>query len=257
MSPGDVLDELVTEATADPETLGLILHGSRAAGVDRAGSDYDVLRVVTDESFAARKESRTLRERRSAAGSPTAEVSCICTEHLRRAAQSFDGYTSMYVTARVLGDESGEVTRLVTEVVERAGARAWEGIAETYDDYLNCFVRSLKAWRRGDQLGARMQAAESCLFLLRLLFALERRWPPYHDQLRRPLRDLAARQGWEEGFLEAALTRVLDTADPSTQQQLELRVEALLSSRGIAHEWGPEDDLEPMKAYRFEADREG
>jgi hypothetical protein len=35
------------------------------------------------------------------------------------------------------------------------------------------------------------------------------------------------------------------------QQELELRVEALLDSRGIAHEWGPEDDLEPLKQHRF------
>ena len=41
------------------------------------------------------------------------------------------------------------------------------------------------------------------------------------------------------------LTRVLAvTADPTLQQELELRVEALFDSRGIAHQWGPEDDLD-------------
>jgi hypothetical protein len=73
----------------------------------------------------------------------------------------------------------------------------------------------------------------------------------YHDQLRLPLRELEQTQGWEEGFLEAALERVLDTGDPSFQQQLELRVEAFMDSRGIAHQWGPEDDLQPVKEHRF------
>lgn len=249
-----VLDEITVEVAADSDTLGLILHGSRAAGVGGPGSDYDLLRVVTDESYAARKEQGALREQRSVAGSPMADIAYTCPERLRGAAEKFDGYTGVFVTGKVLVDETGEVARLLGEIVERAGLSALEGIAETYDDYLNCFFRSLKAWRRGDELGGRMQAAHSCLCLVRLLFALERCWPPYHDQLRGPLRELEAAQGWEDGYLEAALTRVLDTGDPSLQQQLEARVEALLSSRGIAHEWGPEDGLEPVKAHRFEAE---
>ena len=44
-----VLDELVGEVAADPESIGLILHGSHAAGVDGPDSDYDLVRVVTDE----------------------------------------------------------------------------------------------------------------------------------------------------------------------------------------------------------------
>jgi hypothetical protein len=96
-----------------------------------------------------------------------------------------------------------------------------------------------------------MQAAHSCLVLVRLLFALERRWPPYHDQLRASLRELEAVQGWEDGFLEAALARLLESGDPTFQQQLEARVESLLSSRGIEHEWGPMDGLEPLKEHRF------
>lgn len=254
MSPPDLLDVLTAEAIADPETLGLILHGSRAVGVERPDSDYDLLRVVTDESFAERKEQGTLRDHRRAAGGPMADVAYTCLERLRFFAENPDWYTAMFVTGKVLVDETGELARLLGEIVEHGGLRAWEGISETYDDYLNCFVRSLKAWRRGNELGGRMQAAHSCLSLVRLLFALERRWPPFHDQLREPLRELEAAQGWEDGFLEAALTRVLDTGDPSFQQQFELRVESLLSSRGIAHEWGPDDDLEPLKAHRFEAE---
>ena len=245
-----VLDQITAEIAADPSSVGLILHGSRAAGVERPDSDFDLVRVVTDESHAERKERGELREKRRTDGL-SADVVYASPGVLRRAADSFDGYTGMYVTAKVLVDETGEVTRLLDDIVARAGVSAWEEIAETYDDYLNTFVRSLKAWRRGDELGGRMQAAHSCLCLVRLLFALERRWPPYHDQLRGPLRELEAAQGWEDGFLEAAFTRLVASGDPSFQQQLEVRVEALLESRGISHEWGPEDDLEPLKEHRF------
>lgn len=244
-----VLDEIAREVEADPESIGLILHGSRAAGVHGPDSDYDLVWVVTDEAYAARRERDALREKRP--GTPMADVVYSSPGRLRRYAESSDGYTPMFVTAQVVADRDGRVATLLDAIVAGAGARARSDLEELYDDYLNTFVRSIKAWRRGDELGGRMQAAHSCLCLVRLLFAAEGRLAPYHDQLRAPLLELERAQGWEEGFLAGALVRVLATGDPSFQQKLELRVEALFDSRGIAHNWGPEDDLLPAKAHRF------
>jgi hypothetical protein len=243
------LDELVGEVTADPESIGLILHGSHAAGVDGPGSDYDLVRVVTEEKYAALRERDELLERRP--GPPKADISYASPERLRLRAGSTDGYTPMYVTAEVVADTDGQVAALVEAIVANAGARARADLDELYDGYLNCFFRSLKAWRRGDELGGRMQAAHSCLCLVRLLFAAERQLPPFHDQLSAPLRELERAQGWEEGYLANTLMRVLATGDPTLQQELELRVEALFDSRGIAHQWGPEDGLDAVKEHRF------
>lgn len=244
------LDEVVREVAADPASIGLILHGSRAAGVDGPGSDYDLVRVVTDASYAARSDGREIRERRP--GPPKMDIVYASPEGLRLRAKSTDGYTPMFVNARVVADTDGEVAALVEAIVANAGARAWDELDELYDDYLNCFFRSLKAWRRGDELGARMQAAHSCLCVVRLLFAAEHQPAPYHDQLRGPLETLELAQGWEEGFLAETLARVLATGDPTLQQALELRVEALFDARGIAHQWGPEDGLDVVKEHRFE-----
>jgi hypothetical protein len=244
-----VLDEITAEVETDPESIGLILHGSRAAGVHRPDSDYDLVRIVTDEAYAARRERDALREKRP--GTPMADVVYSSPEQLRRYAESSDGYTPMFLTAQVVADRDGRVATLLDAIVAGAGARAGENLEELYDDYLNTFVRSIKAWRRGDELGGRMQAAHSCLSLVRLLFAAEGRQAPYHDQLRVPLRELERAQGWEKGYLAGALIRVLATGDPTFQQELELRVEALFDSRGIAHQWGPEDDLLPAKEHRF------
>lgn len=245
------LDELTAEVAADPQSLGLILHGSRAAGVERPDSDYDLIRVVTDEAFADFEARDALRDKRASPDGPSADVAYACPERFRWAAANPGWFTSMYVTAKVLVDDKGEVERLVAALVEGGAARAAETLAELYDGYLNSFVRSLKAWRRENELGGRMHAAESGVHLVRLLFALERRWPPFHDQLAAPLREVELAQGWEEGFLELALTRLVDGGDPVFQQELELRVEALMDARGIAHEWGPDDDLQPLKEHRF------
>lgn len=57
-------------------------------------------------------------------------------------------------------------------------------------------------------------------------------------------------KGWPAGYLSMALSRLVGDADASFQQQLEDRVERLMSSRGVAHDWG--DDLKPLKALRFD-----
>jgi hypothetical protein len=242
-----VVEEIAAEVRDDPESVGLILHGSRAAGTAREGSDYDLMRVVTDETYPARA---TLREKRTGSDGLSADVFYFSPARLRELAERPDWQVGMLVTGRVLVD-SGPLAALVETVLTRAGERARADLDEHYDAYLNCFVRSLKAWRRGDELGGRMQASESTLHLVRLLFALERRWHPYHDQLAAPLRELEPVQGWGDGELAEALLRVVRDADPSFQQELELRVEALMESRGIAHRWGPDDDLQPLKEHSF------
>ena len=239
----DPLGEYVEEVRADPDSLGLLLHGSRGSGVERAGSDYDLIRVVADAAYEAR--SRERRHEKLGA----IDVLYESPQRLRRLAESPGWWTATYADARVLVDATGELEPLVRAMVERAGEAAWNGVAEAYDSYLNSWVRSLKAWRGDDALGGRLHAAESALHLVRTLFGLARRWPPYHDRLAPQLPGLEAELGWEQGSLAPALQRLLD-GEPAFQQELEQRVEELLAARGFAHEWG--GDLEPLKALRFD-----
>jgi hypothetical protein len=46
----DALTRYLDELRADDTTVGLLLHGSRALGLERSDSDYDLIRLVTDES---------------------------------------------------------------------------------------------------------------------------------------------------------------------------------------------------------------
>jgi hypothetical protein len=242
-----VLNEITSEVETDPTSVGLILHGSRAAGTARDGSDFDLMRVVTDETYP---ERANLRDRRTGDDGLAADVFYSSPARLSELAARPDWQVGMLVTGRVLVDR-GSLAELVDETLRHAGEHAYASLAEHYDGYLNCFVRSLKAWRRGDELGGRMQAAESALLLVRTLFALEHRWHPYHDQLAGPLAELETAQGWKTGELADALLRLVRDGDPTFQQELELRVEALLESRGVQHQWGPEDDLQPLKEHRF------
>ena len=248
-STDTLLASLIEEVSADADSLGLIVHGSRAAGVARTDSDYDLIWVVTDEAYAPRRARGTLVERRALRGQPVTDILFQSPGRLRWLAENPGWWTATYVASRVLLDKTGEVEQLRQEIAARAGERARQLVAEEYDSYLNGFVRSLKSWRRRDEIGARAHAAESVLHLMRALFGLEGRWAPYHDMISAELPEIEEAQGWRRGYLQLGVLRLLESGDPTFQQELELHVEQLMLSRGIRHEWG--DDLQPIKALRF------
>ncbi len=250
MADDPFLATLLDEVRADPESLGLLLHGSRATGRHRQDSDYDLIRVLTDDAYATRKAQNALLKRSPPGQTPETDTLHQSLSRLRWIAEHPDWYTATYASALVVFDRTGEVGELRETIVRAAGEAARAQIAAAYDDYLNSFVRSIKAARHGDDLGRRLHAAESIRGLIRTLYGLEGRWPPYHDMLAKSLADIEAAQDWPRSYLGDALLRLTRDGDPTFQQELEARVESLMGGRGIHHEWG--NDLEPLKAFRFD-----
>lgn len=259
MAPSNdpVLEELIDQARRDDASLGLILHGSRGAGTADHESDYDLIWVLTDAEYERRLEAGTaLHIEQRADDSPAAPIVDIqysCTTGLKRIAAKPGWWTPGYADSRILLDKTGEVARLLTEIVTLPEARGREAAAAWLDAYLNAFYRSLKAWRRGDELGGRLHAADSAQFLVRTLFSLERRWPPYHDRLSVAL-SLLSDLGWNPDELRSAMLELLRSGDPQLQQRLEARVEAFMRARGFADvfdHWG-ESTIERVKGFHFE-----
>lgn len=248
-----VLAHLLREAAEDPETGGLILSGSRGAALGDAESDYDVLWVLSDGAYAARaaRADPHAGERQPVSGMPYVDLEYTCLRRLRELVTKPSWRTSAFTTAQVLLDKTGEVAAAVQAIATVPDERAREDAARAFDAYLNAFYRSLKAWHRGNELGARLQAAESITHLIRTLFALAHRWPPYHDRLGTQLALLDA-QGWPPGYLHDTLLGILRTGDPRLQQQLETGVETLLRAHGFGHivdGWGGE--IERVRGFTF------
>ena len=171
---------------------------------------------------------------------------------LRHVADEPGWYAAGYAYSRVLLDKTGEIEHLLAEIRTMTEERARSEVAESYDGYLNSFYRSLKAWRRGDELAGRLEAAESVVHLARTLFALERRWAPYPKDLARTLDSLSEPQGWAPGYLELTLMGILKTGDPRLQQELEAKVERLLAERGFADVYDAwEGDIDRVKALEL------
>jgi predicted nucleotidyltransferase len=222
-----VIDALRAEAAAAPKVIGLLVTGSRGNGAVTAESDYDVIFVVSDETMA-RYERENAEPVRGSTLDPAIDASDIqwheCPRTLRE-------YNTFGVDAcRVVYDRTGELTALAEELSQMPQQQARERVAKGYDDYLNLAVRSLKCWRRGDELGAWLLAAQSTDALVQTLFALERRWPPLGSRLYLYL-DALRGQGWQPGELRAILLDLLITANPHRQQAYARRVIALLAER--------------------------
>ena len=243
------LAEVIAEVRDDPETVGLLLHGSRALGTDRPDSDYDLIRIVAEQAYLARMEQGALLERSAGDARPKVDVLYQALSRIEGYISEPGWYTPTYVSAQILFDRTGEIGSFMTRLTAEAGRIAFSRTAAAYDDYLNCFVRSIKAARRGDEMGRQLHAAESALALMRLLFGLQSRWPPYHDNLAAHLPQIEEAQDWPRGYLSDALLRLVRNADPTFEQEVEARVENLMTSRQIQHEWG--GDLEPLKELKF------
>jgi hypothetical protein len=205
-------------------------------------SDFDLIWVLTDEEY----------DRRVQAGEPLEEtVRRGDLKHLEidftslarmRSASTPDWIIQGLASARVLVDRTGELTQALQDVVGLPPDRAPAEAAFAFDGYLNGFYRSMKAAKRGNELGARLQAAESLTYLVRTLFALESRRAPFHDRLTRAL-DTLVDQGWARGELHERFLEILRTSSPEAQVSLEDRVETLMRDRGhgeVIDSWGGE-----------------
>lgn len=216
------LTALLEQARADPGAVALVLFGSAASGSADEESDLDVFYVLGTEPLPARERRGRLEL------VPT-------TVALMRDAP--DWLKPALAYAQVLWDGTGEVE----PVLAAAREVSREETAELYDGYLNDLYRSLKAWRRGNELAGRIESGRSLRFLGELLFALDGRRAPYPKEWAGKL-----------GELEPRILEVARTGEPRLQQQLCARVRERAAQRGYSDVYDAWDgDIDRVLAFDF------
>ena len=195
---------IVRGAQADDNVLAAFLHGSRAVGHERPDSDYDVWYILAEDRTVA-----------SIAGVDPATATF---QALRDAEPTW--WTDGLVQGRVLFDRTNGELAAVLQRLEAA-----DNVERPYDAYLNAFVRGKAAARRGDELGARLHAADSVRHIVEAFAALDGVRPRFHDRLTGTLGE------WEPRLLD--LLR-----EPTVDRHLAVfaGVRQLMESRGaVAH----------------------
>jgi len=192
-------------AQQDPDAVALVLFGSAATGSAHEESDLDVW-------YVRRSEPLPPRERRG-----RLEIIPTTVELLRTGP---DWLKPALAYGQVLWDETGELE----SVLGAARMISHGETAELYDGYLNDFYRSMKAWRRGNELAGRIEGGRSLRFLGELVFALDGVRAPYPKEWAGKL-----------GDLEPLILEVARTGAPRLQQELCTRVREQAAHHGYSH----------------------
>jgi predicted nucleotidyltransferase len=234
--------ELRALARRDPNVVGLFLGGSRGKGLVTERSDYDVYLIV------ARRVGEYRRRFPLRHGDDPEVIVLSLAEFRRHAAvgseREYNRYTFAHVTAEL--DKTGEIQTLLDEKGALPQEEARRIAAEALDDYINYYYRSAKSYRDGNEVGGRLDAAESVPSFLTTLFALHERVRPYNKYLRWELEHYPLPgDEWSAARLLPLLEAVAE-GDLTAQRLLFRQIEALARERGhsaVIDGWAADLDL--------------
>src|SRR5215211_5052973 len=247
---------LLQEAREDPQIVGLVLTGSRGKGFGSETSDFDVLLIVRPEALESYRTRFYERESWAdfdwwVTSLPELEpIAATWDDPL--AWEIFCNERYSFADVSVLVDKTGQVQQLVDEKGVIPEEQRLPVVNTALGAYTNSLYRSLKCLQNGNDLGARLEAADAIGHALTVIFALEGRHRPYYGYLARELnaRPLATFPLPADELL-AMIDAILACADAGTQQRLLGIVEALGRQAGcgdVFDEW--EDDYLWMQQYR-------
>jgi predicted nucleotidyltransferase len=245
-----MFNEIYEEARRDPNVIGLFLGGSRGKGFETKWSDYDVYIIVKDR---VAKSYKSKYARRAHKDFDFAVFGLSGFKRHARLGASDEGYRYGYARIKVLIDKSGKIQKLVNEKGRIPKRRIKRYISGHLDGYINQVYRSLKCFRDGDPIGARLEAAGSIPLLLNILFALHGgRIRPYYKYLKWELDTFPLKKfPVKSKELINGILKILDDADIKTQQKLLNVCERIFRHEGygkVFDGWG--EDLDWMKTFR-------
>ena len=219
-------------AAADENVVGVVLSGSRGAGVfvtDR--SDFDVF-VVTREP-----DDRWPFVYGSAVELVALTLDLFETYALPGGRDAWN--RPAFLFAKVEIDRlDGAIGRIVERKRRLTPEEAKTIAAESLDDYINALLRSLRNLEAGRELEGRLDAAEAIPPLLTTAFALEGRVRPFNKWLRHDL----DREPLPIDGLLSRIDRIRGEADLGEQRALFRDMERLAREAGhgaVVDSWEP------------------
>jgi hypothetical protein len=231
-------EELLREAEADPDVVGVVPTGSTGKGaLLTEWSDHDIWVILRNPEARDRWAARhPLRH-----GDPVEVVSTTLAAYAERPPPRSPGAYEAYAFAHVIPliDKLGGEIAALTEAKGHIDPSA---AAEPLDDYVNYYYRSKKSARAGLEVEAHFDAAESVGPFLEFLFAAFGRVRPFNKWLVWELENHPLAPPWTVAELLPRLERILD-GDLDEQPGLFRDAERLARERGhgdVIDGWEPD-----------------
>jgi hypothetical protein len=232
-----LFNKALEESRKDSNVLAFWLDGSKGKGIlEHAESDYDCTMIVKDEVVAEYKE------RYEKIGNPAFEIGVMTLDEFKNFAawgseMTWHRYNYAWLKEPLV-DKIGQIPTIFKEKGGIPEDKKKKFISEELDAYINQVYRSLKCFRDGQIIGARLEASESIMPLIKTIFAIHGRLRPYYkyyewELKNHPLNKLSI-SGDE--FTKQILV-ILDSADVKTQQKLSGEVEDITRKEGYGEVW--------------------
>ena len=232
-SDSEIFKGFVEEAKNDPNVIGFFLSGSRGKNRETKFSDYDIEVVVKDKVAESYKKIWEKKNK------PPFGFSVFSISEFRKHAEigsPFEWDRASYAHVKAIVDKTGEIQKLIDKKGKIPKDKIKKYVSGHLDGYINYVYRSLKCFRDGNPVGARLEASRSIHFCLEIIFGLEGRTTPYYKYLeweleKHPLKKFPMKPK----ELIKTLLRILEDADIKTQQELFNIVEKTFRKENFAH----------------------
>lgn len=228
-----IYEQVLEDAKGNDEIVGFILVGSRGKGFENEHSDYDVVIVVRDDAEATRKNYDEKEF-------DNLDLKILSLSDFKKFAdwespEAWDRYSFAHV--KILVDKtSGELENIIKAKGEIPADKLDAFIDQWIDGYVNGVFRSIKCIRNKNAIGAHLEAVNSMLDLLTLVFALNGRHRPFLSYTKKELEKYPLQHlPWTASEFVEKIKTVLETADLQTQQELLKGVEKMSREMGHGH----------------------
>ena len=210
--------KILKESQENEDIVGLILVGSRGKGFDNEYSDYDMIMIVKDDVW------KTIYDKYEPLSLDNVDLNIYSQTDFNKyagweSADAWDRYD--YAHTKILVNKTEDLQKILDKKGTIPKEKQKEFIESWIDGYVNGVYRSVKCIRNNNLLGAHLEAVNSMLDILTLVFGMNGRHRPFLGYIEKEMRVRPLeRLPWSPDEFFKKLKKVLETADLETQQEL-------------------------------------
>lgn len=244
--PEKKVERLKKEAREDRNIIGLFFIGSQGKDRSTKYSDYDI-KIIVEEGVSS--EYKKKYEESSENFNIYVNSLSEFREHAKIGTPE-EVYRYSYAHVDAVVDKTGEIQELLDKKSKIPEEEVEKYVSKYLDDYIKYYYKSIKCIRDGNYVGARLEAARSVNYFLKVIFGLDGRPTPYYKHLKWEL---------EENPLESfdmasdkvidRLLKILRNGSLEAQKELFLKVDEVCRKEGYSEVLDDWRNLPWMKSF--------